>query len=545
MLVGRTKLRDGSRGRCRAGRLPAVRWWEWVLVAIVVFLVVVAIYDLTQRRRAILRVFPIVGHLRFLLEAVGPELRQYIVTDNDHERPFSRDQRRWIYSAAKHQNTYFGFGTDNDLEHTPGYMIVKQSTFPLREPRAGDPDYDERHALPCAKVLGGPRGRTHAFRMRSVINLSSMSYGSLSSAAVEALNAGARIDGCLQGSGEGCVTKYHEQGGDLIWQIGTGYYGCRDEAGDFSLPRFLETLGRHDKIRGVEIKLSQGAKPGLGGVLPGEKVNKEIAEIRGVPVGVDCVSPSTHRAFHDADSLLDFVELLASETGLPVGIKSAVGDDGFFRDLAHLMADGTRGVDWITIDGGEGGTGAAPLAFSDHVALPFKIGFSRVYGIFAEAGTTDRLVFIGSGRLGLPQRALFAFALGADGVNVGREAMLSIGCIQAQRCHTGRCPTGVTTNSPWRMRGLDPELKSVQVANYLEQLRKEILELTRACGQPHPALVSPEHFEFVDDNYGARGLGPVFGYQPGWGTPGADDVAAIRELMARGGRVPADPAAPA
>lgn len=517
-----------------------MHWWEWILVAIAVVLLVVGVRDVFQRTHAITRVFPVIGHFRFLLEAVGPELRQYIVTDNDNERPFSRDERRWIYAASKHGNTYFGFGTDNDLEHTPGYLIVKQSTFPLREPRVGEPGFDARHSLPCAKVLGGPRGRTHAFRMRSVVNISSMSYGSLSSAAVEALNAGARIDGCLQGSGEGSVTKYHDQGGDLIWQIGTGYFGCRDDAGNFSLPHFLDMIARHEKIRGVEIKLSQGAKPGLGGVLPGEKVTKEIAEMRGVPVGVDCISPSTHSAFHDADSLLDFVELLASESGLPVGIKSAVGDDTFFRELAQLMTDGSRGVDWMTIDGGEGGTGAAPLAFSDHVALPFKIGFSRVYGIFAEAGVTDRLVFIGSGRLGLPQRALLAFALGADGVNVGREAMFSIGCIQAQRCHTGRCPTGVTTNSPWRMRGLDPELKSVRVAQYLEQLRKEILQLSRACGKPHPALVSPEHLEVVDENFGARGLGLVFGYEPGWGMPGADDLAAIRTLMANGGRIAAE-----
>ncbi len=514
-----------------------MRWWEWVLVVIVVVLAIVAVYDVIQKKRAILRVFPVIGHLRFLLEAVGPELRQYIVTDNDHERPFSRDQRRWIYAAAKQENTYFGFGTDNDLDNTPGYVIVKQSTFPLREPRVGEPAYDARHSLPVAKVLGGPRRRTHAFRMRSVVNISSMSYGSLSSAAIIALNAGAAIDGCLQGSGEGCVTDYHEHGGDLIWQIGTGYYGCRDDAGNFSLQRFRETIARHSKIRGIEIKLSQGAKPGLGGVLPAEKVTAEIAAIRGVPMGVDCISPSTHSAFHDPDSLLDFVELLAAETGLPVGIKSAVGDDRFFRVLADLMADGTRGVDWLTIDGGEGGTGAAPLAFADHVALPFKVGFARVYGIFADAGVTDRLVFIGSGRLGLPQRALLAFAMGADAINVGREAMLSIGCIQAQRCHTGRCPTGVTTNSPWRMRGLDPELKSVQVAQYLDQLRKEILELSRACGEPHPALLGPNHIEILDENYGARGLSHVFGYQPGWGLPSVEDMDAIRSLMAEGGRV--------
>jgi glutamate synthase domain-containing protein 2 len=226
-------------------------------------------------------------------------------------------------------------------------------------------------------------------------------------------------------------------------------------------------------------------------------------------------------AFHDADSLLDFVELLATESGLPVGVKSAVGERGVLRDLASLMATGTRGVDFVNIDGGEGGTGAGPLVFADHVAFPFKIAFSRVYRIFAEAGLSDDVVFTGAGKLGLPENALLAFALGCDTINVGREAMLSIGCIQAQRCHTGRCPTGVTTNSAWLQRGLDPALKSVRAANYLVQVRQELLQLAHACGEEHPAFVTLDHVELLDDHFGTRSAAEVFGYEPGWGAPSA------------------------
>ena len=500
----------------------------WLLVAVVVLLAIVAIYDLVQRKHAILRNFPVVGHLRYLLEGIGPELRQYIITDNDGDRPFSRDQRRWIYTSAKRVNTYVGFGTDNDLELTPGYLIVRQVAFPVAGP------IPEGAPLPCAKVVGAARRRPQAFRMSSAVNISSMSYGSLGARAVESLNAGAALTGCLQGTGEGGLTPYHQRGGDLVWQIGTGYFGCRDANGRFDLSRFCDVVAVNPTIRAIDIKISQGAKPGLGGVLPAAKITPEIAELRGVPLGVDCVSPSAHTAFHDVDSMLDFVELLASRTGLPVGVKTAVGDERFFRELARLMTDTDRGIDFLTIDGGEGGTGAAPLAFADHVALPFKVGFSTAYRVFAEAGITDRIVFIGSGRNGLPISALLAFALGCDAVNVGREAMLSIGCIQAQRCHTGRCPTGITTNSRWRQHGLDPALKSVRCASYIEALRRELLELAHACGEVHPALVGTEHLSILDENYGSRSASDVFGYAAGWGLPSPTQQADVRALMAPG-----------
>jgi glutamate synthase domain-containing protein 2 len=273
-------------------------------------------------------------------------------------------------------------------------------------------------------------------------------------------------------------------------------------------------------------------------VLPGVKVTPEIAAIRGIMPGRDCISPAAHRAFASVDEMLDFVEMLADRSGLPVGIKSAVGQMGFWVELADRMEREERGVDFIAIDGGEGGTGAGPLTFTDHVGLPFKTAFPSVYRIFAERGISDRVVWIGSGRLGLPERALLAFALGCDAVNVGREAMLAIGCIQAQRCHSGRCPTGVTTHNRWLMRGLDPQEKAARLANYVRILRMELTLLAHACGVDHPGQVTLDHLEIVDDALQSRPAREVFRYQRGWAggpvrptataTSPADDHVTVR-----------------
>ncbi len=499
---------------------------HWIIYSVGGLLAAVVVYDLLQRKHTILRNFPVIGHFRYLLEAIGPELRQYIVTDNDEERPFTRDQRRWIYASAKRENNYFGFGTDNDLDLSTNYIIIKQSTFPFA---AGPKSQNDQYPLPCAKVLGAPRGRTHAFRPHSIVNISGMSFGSLSGPAVEALNRGCAIADCLQNTGEGGVTPYHQHGGDLIWQIGTGYFGCRDAQGRFDFERFKAVVAANS-IRAIEIKLSQGAKPGLGGMLPAAKITAEISAIRGIPMGQDCASPAAHQAFSDVDSLLDFVELLADETGLPVGIKSAVGELNFWLDLAIQMESRQRGVDFITIDGGEGGTGAAPLVFSDHVALPFRIGFSRVYRVFAERGLTEDVVWIGSGRLGFPEVSTLAMALGCDMIHVAREAMISIGCIQAQRCHTGHCPSGVATQNRWLIRGVDPTLKSARLANYVCSLRKEMLQIAHACGEPHPALVGVDRIDILDGAWHAISAQEIFRYEDGWGMPAAKDEAALRAL---------------
>ena len=490
----------------------------------------VAAHDLLQRKHAILRNFPVLGHARYWLETIGPELRQYIVASNDEERPFSRDQRRWVYASSKLQNNYFGFGTDNDLEHTDGNVIVHHRTFGRAYPTHGVVGQEAQ--LPSAKILGGPRGRRHAFRPASVVNISGMSFGSLSGRAIEAINRGAADVGCLHNTGEGAISPYHRQGGDLVFQIGTAYFGCRDADGRFDLAK-LKDLVASAPVRALEVKLSQGAKPGLGGVLPAAKVSREIAETRGVREGVDCLSPSRHAEFDDVDSMLDFVELLADETGLPVGIKSAVGDMDFWHDLTDLMSRGDRGVDFVTVDGGEGGTGASPLIFTDAVSLPFRLGFARVYGEFAKRGLHEDVTFIGAGKLGLPDNAVVAFALGADMVNVAREAMLAVGCIQAQKCHTGECPTGVATQNPWLARGLDPESKAERVANYVRTLRRDLLKVSETCGVEHPGLIGPGSVELLDTLADGRLLDEVYGYEPGWGLPSKADRDEIAAIMSR------------
>ncbi len=496
--------------------------------------------DLLQREHTLLRNFPVLGHARYLLEEIGPELRQYLVAGNNEERPFTRDQRRWVYASAKKANNYFGFGTDNDLEYTAGYPVIKHRTFGRAVP-ATNVHAGHEVALPSAKVLGAARGRRSAFRPASVVNISAMSFGSLSGAAVEALNRGAALAGCMHNTGEGGLSRHHRHGADLVFQIGTAYFGCRDENGRFDLQR-LKDLVDSAPVRALEIKLSQGAKPGLGGVLPAAKVSAEIAETRGVREGVDCISPSRHAEFSDTDSLLDWVELLAEETGLPVGIKSAVGDMVFWDELTELMATTGRGVDFVTVDGGEGGTGAAPMIFTDSVSLPFQLGFSRVYSTFARAGLQEQVTFIGAGKLGLPDNAVVGFALGCDMVNVAREAMLAIGCIQAQKCHTDTCPTGVATQNPWLAHGLDPALKSVRAANYVTTLRRDLLKVAEACGVEHPGLIDTASVEILTGRTASTALDEVYGYQPGWGLPSPADRTAIAELMV--GRAPQGGTAP-
>lgn len=401
-------------------------------------LAALAARDLLQKKHTLMRNFPVIAHLRFALEEIGPELRQYIVTGNDAERPFNREQRAWVYTSCKKKNSYTGFGTDKDVEHLNNYVIVKHRTFAATAPPTAyaQGQVDGQVHLPSAKILGGPRGRAKAFRPASVVNVSAMSFGSLSGPAIQALNKGAQLAGVMHNTGEGGLSPHHRQGGDLVLQIGTAYFGCRDAQGRFDLAR-LEDLVASAPVRAIEIKLSQGAKPGLGGLLPAAKVTPEIAGIRGIPLGADCASPARHTAFHDVDSMLDWIELIADRTGLPVGIKSALGDQRFWDELVAAMVPRTRGVDFVTVDGGEGGTGAAPMIFSDNVALPWRIGFSRVYAAFARAGLAQDVTFIGSGKLGIPENAVVAFALGADLVNVAREAMLG-SSRKSLNCRFGR-----------------------------------------------------------------------------------------------------------
>ncbi len=493
--------------------------WHWVYVhpvgttAAVLFAVAVfvAIRDVLQTTHTIQHNFPVVGHFRYWLEKIGPELRQYWVANDKEERPFNRAERTWIYASAKGQNSNFGFGTTETL-HEPGYAIIKHSVFPFPDSEfkgfGGD-----KSAIPSLKVMGGVNRRPKAFRPTSIINVSAMSFGSLGENAVTAINRGAKAAGSFQNTGEGGISPYHRNGADLIYQLGTGYFGSRDKkTGRFSMDELLKRLEEATSVRGIEIKLSQGAKPGKGGILPGKKVTAEIAAIRGVEIGKDCMSPNTHSEFKDVDGLIDFVERISAKTGLPVGIKSAIGSIGFWQELAKRMLQRKCGPDWITIDGGEGGTGAAPLTFADHVSLPFKIGFARVYQTFAAAGAAERVVWIGSGKLGLPERAVMAFAMGCDMINIAREAMIAVGCIQAQRCHTDHCPAGVATQNKWLQAGLNPEHKALRMERFIKSFRKELLSVTHAAGYEHPTQFTGDDIEFATGPSEYMTLAKVLGY---------------------------------
>ncbi len=464
-------------------------------IGLAVMAVIVYIHDVYyQRAHAIVHNFPVIGHLRYFMEAIGPELRQYWVANDKEERPFNRSERSWVYASAKGQTNTFGFGTTEEM-YSVGYPIIKQSTFPFPDENAVHL-HDDKTAVPCMKLIGASHGRKRPFRPKSILNISAMSFGSLGERAVQAMNRGAKEAHAYHNTGEGGMSPHHGQGADVIWQLGTGYYGARNAEGRFDMDNLLKTVNKYPQIRAIEIKLSQGAKPGKGGILPGAKVTEEIAGIRGIPVGKDCLSPNTHREFNDVDSLIDFVERIAEKTGLPVGIKSAVGDVTFWGDLAERMRDRKQGPDYIQIDGGEGGTGAAPLTFSDHVALPFKIGFGRVYKIFLSQGIQNDVAWFGSGKLGFPDRAVVALAMGCDAVVVAREAMMAIGCIQAQKCHTGHCPAGVATHDKWLQGGLDVELKAERMYRYIKTFRKELRALAHAAGYEHPGQFSGNDIEF-------------------------------------------------
>jgi glutamate synthase domain-containing protein 2 len=463
----------------------------WAIIGGIVFLtlIVITIMDLTNKRHTLKRNFPLVGRGRYIAEKFGPPIRQYFISNNREELPFNRGQRSWIYASSKGENNYQGFGTDKDL-FAPNHVFINPKMFTYRMP-ADHINKKDHYFMPCAKVMGLSHKRKKPFRPYSMVNISAMSYGSLSKQAQESLNVGASFVGAYHNTGEGGLSPYHQKGADVIYQIGTGYFGCGKTGEDgeryFDFDTMKElVLEKYDKVKAIEIKLSQGAKPGHGGVLPAAKNTVEIAAIRGVKPHTDVLSPAYHSAFGNVRELVDFIEDLAEKTGLPIGIKSAIGDLGYWHELAEIMKKENKGPDFITVDGGEGGTGAAPPSFADHVALPLVFGFAEVYQVFQQHGLTKDIVFIASGKLGFPSEVLKAVSMGADVINIAREAMLSIGCIQAQVCHTGHCPTGIATQSKWLSGGIDPTLKSVRFGKYVNTLRKETLEMAHACGYEHP-----------------------------------------------------------
>jgi glutamate synthase domain-containing protein 2 len=489
------------------GFLGGIAWWAWVLIG----LCLLALKDVLQKKHTIKHNFPIVGHLRYLLERIGPEIRQYFIANNREELPFNRRERSWIYASSKKENNYQGFGSDQDFYST-NYHFLKPDMFPYRMEK-GHVNLEQPDFLPCAKAIGAANGRKRPFRPRSIINISAMSFGSLSANAVESLNKGAHKAGAYHNTGEGGLSPYHSTGSDVVFHFGTGYFGVRSKEGSLDLDKLEKMAENNQFVRAIELKLSQGAKPGKGGVLPGAKITAEIAAIRGVEMGKDVLSPASHKCFNTLDEMLDLIEEMAQRTGLPVGIKSAIGKTEMWEELASKIVKRGTGPDFITVDGGEGGTGAAPPSFADHVALPLFSGFSLIYQIFQKHKLTDKVVFIASGKLGLPANAARAFAMGADVINVAREAMMSIGCIQAQLCHTNHCPSGVATQNKWLQAGIDPTLKSERFYNYVKYFRKELVELTHASGYEHPC-----QFEMTDivnttnDEHIMRTMEDTYGY---------------------------------
>ena len=489
--------------------LGSITWWMWILIV----LFIVAVRDVFfQKRHTITHNFPIIGHIRYLFESIGPEIRQYFVANNREELPFNRIERGWIYASAKRENNYEGFGTDRDI-YAHQHIFINNAMMSFKMDK-DHPNSMDKSFLPCAKVMGLHNKRKKPYRPASVINVSAMSFGSLSARAIESLNKGVKLANAYHNTGEGGLSPYHCNGGDVVFHFGTGYFGVRDEFGNFSMEKLVALVEKNPFIRAIEIKLSQGAKPGKGGVLPAAKISQEIANIRHVPLGKDVLSPPRHTAFSDVPEMLNFIEAIAEETGLPVGIKAAIGKLDEWVQLADLMLETGKGPDFLTIDGGEGGTGAAPPSFADHVSLPWVYGFSDVYKLFKDRNLTDRIVFIGSGKLGLPGKAAMAFAMGADCINVAREAMMSIGCIQAQICHTNKCPSGVATQSKWLQSGINIPLKSERLAQYFKTFRKEMIEITHAAGYEHPCQFNMEDIEVnVDDHNLSEELNKTYMYE--------------------------------
>ncbi len=508
--------------------ISELSWYWWVLV----FLVIVAIYDIFNRKHIILRNFPVVGHIRYWLESIGPELRQYIVANNREELPFNRIERGWIYASAKNENNYEGFGTDRDI-YAHQYIFINNAMMPFKVEKehitAKEPSF-----LPVAKVMGAYHKRKRPYRPASVINISAMSFGSLSAKAIEAMNKGAKQVHAYHNTGEGGLSPYHKQGADVVFHFGTGYFGVRDDEGNFSMEKMVKLVKDNPQVRAIELKLSQGAKPGKGGVLPGSKITKEISEIRNVPMGEDVLSPPTHSAFNGLEDMVRFIEEIAVATGLPVGIKAAIGKLEQWEELADIMQKTGKGPDFITVDGGEGGTGAAPPSFADHVSLPWVYGFKDLYQVFQRRNMTNQLVFIASGKLGFPAKAAMAFAMGADVINVAREAMISVGCIQAQACHNNTCPTGIATQNKWLQRGIVVPEKAGRLASYFKKFNKELLEITHAAGYEHPCQFTMSDVDVnIGDHNMMQTLGEAYRYEK---TPVPfDNMQSLKECAHLGG----------
>ncbi|MEU7316458.1 FMN-binding glutamate synthase family protein [Streptomyces sp. NPDC007083] len=452
-------------------------WW-WLPAALLLVPAVIGVYDLLQRRHAVLRNYPVLGHLRYLLESIRPELQQYFIERNHDGRPYDRDTRDLVYQRAKGTAAEEPFGSERDLYAT-GYEFLTPSLGPVPVPETP----------PTARV-GGPEC-TRPYDM-ALLNVSAMSFGSLSANAVLALNQGAALGGFAHDTGEGGISDYHlRHGGDLVWEIGTGYFGCRTEDGDFDSDQFAEKAAL-DQVKCVELKLSQGAKPGIGGVLPGGKVNAEIARVRGVPEGRTVISPPYHRVFSTPRELVRFLARMRELAGgKPVGAKLCVGSR---RDVLALckamLAEGTA-PDFIVVDGAEGGTGAAPLEFCDHMGLPLSEGLMTVHNALVGTGLREGIRIGASGKVATGADIVKRLIQGADYTNAARSMMFAVGCIQAMNCHTNACPSGVATQDQRRARALDVTDKSARVQRFQDATVRSALRIMAAMGASSVSDLGP------------------------------------------------------
>jgi glutamate synthase domain-containing protein 2 len=460
--------------------MPEWRLFFGLLAALCGALTVLGIRDVTQTRHAILRNYPLSARLRFLLEKVRPEIRQYFLESDKDGAPFPRDKRAIVYQRAKQELDKRPFGTQYDV-YAEQFEWLHHSLCPTDPPATAS----------MRTLVGGGTKQPYAL---SLLNISAMSYGALSANAVRSLNKGAKMGGFAHDTGEGGVSPYHREfGGDLIWEVGSGYFGARGRDGGFDPARFAETAS-DPQIRMVELKLSQGAKPGHGGVLPAAKVTEEIAQIRGVPVGQDCISPARHSAFSTPAGLLEMIARMREASGgKPAGFKLCIGHPWEFMAIVKAMLDTGITPDFIVVDGKEGGTGAAPLEFMDHVGMPLRDGLTFVHNALVGAGLRDRIRIGASGKIISAFDMARVLALGADWCNAARGFMFAVGCIQAQACHTGHCPTGVTSQDPLRQRAIHVPDKAERVKNFHANTIHALAELVGAAGLPFPSDLRPHH----------------------------------------------------
>lgn len=485
---------------------------QWGLVVwIFAFLIVVGLHDLQQKSHAILRNYPILGHMRFLLEFIRPELRQYFIESDAEAAPFSRAQRSLVYARAKGASDSRPFGTQLDVR-AAGYEWINHSVAPTAI--AG---HDFR-----VRVGGADCAQPYDI---SLFNISAMSFGALSANAIMSLNLGAKMGGFAHDTGEGSISRHHRtHGGDLIWELGSGYFGCRDDEGHFNDEKFVINA-LNPQVKMIEIKLSQGAKPGHGGVLPGPKVTAEIAEARGVPMGQDCVSPASHSSFNTPLEMMAFIRKLRELSGgKPVGFKLCVGHPWEWFAIVKAMQESGTTPDFIVVDGAEGGTGAAPLEFSDHMGMPMLEGLRLVHNTLVGVNLRDRIRLGASGKIISGFDVARTLALGADWCNSARGFMFALGCIQAQTCHTGNCPTGVTTQDPQRQMALVVPSKAERVKNFHQHTLESLQELMQSAGLHSPSELDLHHIERRLSEFETRPLSELMpAIQPGALLQGSSD----------------------